>query len=237
MRAERIESKRAVVDAAMFSTSAENKVYSTGDTKKLIYVGRLAPEKNLGMLLRAVARAVAARGGSPCLRLTIAGTGPLEQDLRSEASQLRIERIVDFVGYCPQHDLPGLLRAADFFVLPSSREPWGLAALEAMLCRLPVIVSTQCGCAEDLITDETGWKFSPWTEDELSELLRRLPDMPASMVARMGTIAHQVASGYSPEFCARSIEQCVEQATAGRRIARPSSPMPVPERIRSSEER
>ncbi len=205
-----IESKRAVVDVRSYSTSVEEKTYSAGPEKKLIYVGRLAPEKNIGMLLRSVAKVAAMRGG-PCLRLTIAGAGPLEQELRRECSELGIDKIVEFAGYCAQADLPGLLRTMDFFVLPSIREPWGLVALEAMLCRLPILVSTQCGCAGDLVTPNTGWTFSPWSEDQLAELLARLSDIPATKIAEMGSAAHELASRHSPEACAQRIKQSVER--------------------------
>ena len=43
-------------------------------------------------------------------------------------------------------------------------------ALEAMLARLPVLISTQCGCANDVVTEETGWKFSPWDEEALASI-------------------------------------------------------------------
>jgi glycosyltransferase involved in cell wall biosynthesis len=216
LSAERIEIKRAVVDARRFSTSIAEKTYSTGPEKKLVYVGRLAPEKNLGMLLRSLAKAAAMRGG-PCLRLTMVGTGPLEQDLRRQCSELGIDKLVEFVGYCPQADLPTLLRTMDFCVLPSIREPWGLVALEAMLCRLPILVSTQCGCAEDLIRSDTGWKFSPWNEDELAELLVGLSDLPANKIAEMGSAAHDLSSSYSPEACAQLIKRSIE------RLRRPES--------------
>lgn len=210
LSAAHVESKRAVVDVNQYSTSIGEKTYSAGPEKKLIYVGRLAPEKNLQMLLRSVAKAAALRAG-PCLRLTIAGAGPLEQDLRRECFELGIDKIVEFVGYCPQADLPGLLRSMDFFILPSIREPYGLVALEAMLCRLPVLLSTQCGCAQDLIATDTGWTFSPRNEDQLAELLARLSDIPAGKIEEMGSAAHALASRHSPEACAQRIKQSVER--------------------------
>jgi glycosyltransferase involved in cell wall biosynthesis len=176
----------------------------------LIYVGRLAPEKNVGFLLSAFSRAVRSAGSSQ-LTLTLVGVGPSEPALRSECSRLGIEHLVEFKGYCPQKDLPQLYYAADFFILPSVREPWGLVALEAMLCGLPVLISTQCGCAADVVTPETGWTFSPWNEDKLVELLCTLPKLPIERVREMGDAAQQLASQYSASACARRVIEAISE--------------------------
>ena len=57
-----------------------------------------------------------------------------------------------------EEELASVYGGADAFVLPSLSEPWGLVVNEAMLCGLPVLVSTQCGCATDLAQPETGWQ-------------------------------------------------------------------------------
>ncbi len=204
LRADRIDIKRAVVNVAAFSTDADSKSYSAGCAKRILYVGRLAPEKNIGFLLSAIA--VATRRAGRCLwNLTIAGTGPLEGDLKKESIRLGIQTCVDFVGYCSQKDLPQLYNQADLCVIPSTREPWGLVALEAMLCRVPVAISTQCGCAEDLAIPETGWKFSPWREMELVEILMRLTEMSPTDLAALGAAGHEIACGYSASACAERI--------------------------------
>jgi glycosyltransferase involved in cell wall biosynthesis len=213
MAPEYIESRRAVVDPKFFVTP-EQKLYSTGAAKRLIYVGRLAAEKNLSTLFRALAKTAQTRGGDPGLRLIIAGTGPLDLHLRHECAQLGVDGIVEFLGYCPQKDLPSLFRTADFCVLPSTREPWGLVALEAMLSRVPILVSTRCGCAADLVMPGTGWTFSPWDEDELARLLMQLPEISAGEVARMGSKAQSVASSYSPEIAAGLVQRLVEDLAA-----------------------
>jgi glycosyltransferase involved in cell wall biosynthesis len=216
MRPERIHVKRAVVDVDRFSAGAHDKVYSQGPTKHLVYVGRLAPEKNVSMLLRCLSEAAKTRKNIG-LNLSIIGTGPLEQELRAQCVTLGLQEVVAFKGYCPQKSLGSMLKTADFFVLPSTREPWGLVALEAMLCRIPVLVSTQCGCAEDVVTKETGWKFSPWNDNELKDLFLKLPDMTTEEIATMGSAAHELAAHYSPSECAKrvatSILECAEHVS------------------------
>ena len=208
-----IDIKRAVANVRVFATPPEMKKYSHGKTKQLIYVGRLAPEKNVDILLRAIANATKV-AGEALWKLRIVGMGPLGQELRQRCSELGIEGSVEFTGYCPQTELPRLYREADLFVLPSTREPWGLVALEAMLCRVPIAVSTQCGCAIDLVSPETGWVFSPWTAADLTEVLLQLPEMTSSQLATMGNACSNLGSKYSPEACATRIVESIRDLSS-----------------------
>jgi len=213
--AESILIKRAVADISKFDTQAHQKHYRKDDLTRLAYVGRLAPEKNLPVLLNAFATAF--RAGATSLRLIVAGTGPDEAALKKLATGLGIGAQVEFRGYTPQNDLAAVYREADVHVLPSLREPWGLVALEAMLCRLPVIVSTQCGCAADLVSPETGWSFSPSSEKGLAAILGNLPSIPTARLRAMGDAAHDLAVLYSPENCASLVADSIRgAANAGR---------------------
>ena len=216
MAPERIYIKQAVADVELFSTPARAKTYSQGTMKHLMYVGRLAPEKNVGMLLRSLSEALKERK-TASLKLTLLGTGPLEEELRRQCVTLGIDQIVDFRGYCPQKDLGSMLRTADVLVVPSTREPWGLVVLEGMLCRVPVLVSTQCGCAADVVTKDTGWTFSPWNDSELKNLLLKLPDILPEELMRMGNAAHDLAARYTAHECARrviaSIRECMDMTS------------------------
>ncbi len=99
-----------------------------------LYVGRLAPEKNLTRLLRAFA-AYRATGGNH--HLVLAGDGPLKQELSTLTEQLQISAVVHFAG---RQDAAGLIpyyAFANSFILPSLSEPWGLVVNEALACGLP----------------------------------------------------------------------------------------------------
>jgi glycosyltransferase involved in cell wall biosynthesis len=204
MNPEDVTLKRAVVNVETFSRVPSGRSYSDDGNRRLIYVGRLAPEKNLSFVLRALATANARLPGAR-LFLTIAGTGPLETQLRRECTELGLDHCVRFVGYCPQKELPTLYGQSDVLILPSTREPWGLVSLEAMLCGLPVLLSRQCGCAWDLVTPDSGWAFSPWDEPGLVNLLTSLPEIPPARLAAMGEHARSIAKEYSAPACARRI--------------------------------
>ncbi len=206
-----IDIKRAVVDVDRFSLAEPRPARNEdGRRLQLLYVGRLAPEKNLAFLLRAYARYVQRAAGPP-MRLVLAGSGPSEASLREEAFSLDIDDLVEFKGYTPQKNLGELYENSDAFVLPSTREPWGLVALEAMLARIPVLISTQCGCADDVVTEETGWKFSPWDEEAFAGLLLELSRTAPERLRQMGDSAHALAQEYSAANCAEIIVKSLSE--------------------------
>ena len=201
---DRIDIKRAVVNTAKFLIEADARTYSSGRKKNILCVGRPDEQKNIGLLIRAMGAAVDAVG-EPLWSLTIAGTGPLEAQLRALAIALKVDASVDFKGYVPQSQLPHLYSQADLFILPSKREAWGLVVLEAMLAGVPVAVSELCGCAYDLVNSETGWTFSPWHEKGLTDILLALPDMSPEQLATMGCACRNLAVTYSPDSCAKRV--------------------------------
>ena len=103
-------------------------------------MGRLDPEKGLGVLA-AAAHLVGAR--APQVRFVVAGGGRREQALRE-----RLGERGRLLGYVRGEALVRLYRAADVVVVPSVYEPFGLVALEAMLCGAAVVVAASGGLAE-----------------------------------------------------------------------------------------
>lgn len=126
--------------------------------RKFVYVGRLAPEKNLNTLMLAFANAAKATGAD--WNLLFVGDGPERPNLEKLAGDSGIGGQVIFAGAFPWYQVPGWLAQSDVLVLPSKSEPWGLVVNEAMVCAMPVIVSETCGCAGDLVRhDVNGFLF------------------------------------------------------------------------------
>ncbi|MFC2154731.1 glycosyltransferase family 4 protein, partial [Candidatus Altiarchaeota archaeon] len=90
----------------------------------LIFVGRLIPEKNVDVLLKALARIV---GGGRDVSLVIVGEGPEKNNLISLAAELNVSGRVSFLGYFEEYrDLIAVMKSAKLLLLPSSREGFGL---------------------------------------------------------------------------------------------------------------
>lgn len=114
---------------------------------RLLFVGRLAEQKNPLALLEALPGLEA--------ELLMAGDGPLAERLRGRAAELNVK--VRFLGPTPHADLPGLMRGAQAFVLPSLYEGHPKALLEAMACGLPVIAGRSPGISDLISHGENGW--------------------------------------------------------------------------------
>lgn len=110
---------------------------------RLLYVGRLSEEKNIDLILEAMK-------GLNC-ELTIVGRGKCERSLRKKAQEANLK--IDFLGVCPNDQLPAIYNRAEIFVMPSSTEGCPKALLEALSCSLAVVTTNWDG-VEDFIHHE-----------------------------------------------------------------------------------
>lgn len=116
------------------------------DATIIANVGRLHPDKDQATLVEGFAKALPELPG--CTLLTIAGRGPLENELKALAQRLGIAGSVRFLGQVP--DARRYFRAFDLFVLTSDHEPFGMVLLEAMAANVPIL-ATDCGGAPEVV--------------------------------------------------------------------------------------
>jgi 1,2-diacylglycerol 3-alpha-glucosyltransferase len=109
---------------------------ATPADRLLLSVGRLAKEKNLELLLGALARA-----NDRSLRLVVAGDGPYRDELERCARRLGVVEQTRFLGVVAHENLPDLYASADAFVLPSTTETQGLVLAEALASGARVIAA------------------------------------------------------------------------------------------------
>jgi 1,2-diacylglycerol 3-alpha-glucosyltransferase len=141
---------------AFHHPSAPQKKHSLGwkeDDVVVTYVGRLAAEKNLELLLEqfAIANELA-----PNLRLMLIGDGPARQTLQKKAAELNLESTARFLGAVPAAMVANILSAADFFATASISEVHPLTIIEAMGAGLPVIASHSPGISDTVESKKTG---------------------------------------------------------------------------------
>lgn len=111
----------------------------------LICVNRLIGRKGIDLLIKALPLV---REEVKEIKLTVVGEGNLEGQLKALALAEGVSGAVNWLGYVDHHELPGLYRAADLFVLPSQSEGMSNALLEAMASGLPVLVGAAGGVSE-----------------------------------------------------------------------------------------
>jgi glycosyltransferase involved in cell wall biosynthesis len=129
------------IDRAVFGFNNDH-VIST-------YVGRLSPEKNLSLLIRAFYGMAMTYEH---VRLLIVGDGPERENLENQIKHMKIADKVYFTGMVDYETIPAYLAACDIFVTPSSSETFGLSTVEAMAAGLPVLGMDAPG-SRDIIED------------------------------------------------------------------------------------
>jgi glycosyltransferase involved in cell wall biosynthesis len=135
------------IDAAFWRANAARRG-GAGDGVTFATAMRLSRKKRPARLLRAFAAATRFVGGEPPMRLVIAGDGPDRVALMRQALALGIGDRVELPGQLSRDALRQLYRDADAFVLPSERESFGIAALEARAAGLPVIAMLESGARD-----------------------------------------------------------------------------------------
>lgn len=146
------------VDRALFHPPAATPPPDAGSHIRILFVGRLRPQKNLGLLLDQLARL--RHEGVTDFKLHVAGDGPLGPAMRRRAQRLGLDDSVEWHGWVPRPKLIALYQSADCFVNPSLYEGSPNTVLEAMACGLPVVASQVIG-NETLVSDrKTGLLFS-----------------------------------------------------------------------------
>ncbi|MBA3538039.1 MAG: glycosyltransferase [Deltaproteobacteria bacterium] len=125
----------------------------------LVSVGRLSAQKGFDLLLPAIAEA---RTRHPDLHLTILGDGPDRAALEALSRQLGLERSVTFAGFVA--DPLASVRAADLFVLASRYEGFPNAALEALACGTPIVLTDCPGANSEIVLPGTNGRLAAKAE-------------------------------------------------------------------------
>ena len=147
-------------------------------TVTIMFVGRLAPEKNIQAVLHA-AEALSE------FKFVIAGTGPLRELVENTARKLPN---LHYLGWQTRRDILTLIDNADMLVLPSLVESFGTVAIEAMARRRIVLLSSQCGLLD--WPQLRGGVFVIEENETLSTAIQRVTAIAPQFLAKKGENAH-----------------------------------------------
>ncbi len=182
------------VDSRIFDRSTYNGQHDAlahPDEKVLMHISNFRPVKRVLDVVRSAALIMKKLPA----RLVFVGDGPDRHKAEEEARRLGIEGRVLFLG--KQESVAELLSAADLFLLPSESESFGLSALEALACEVPV-VGTRCGGLLELLDEETGRMLPVGDYEGMADAaLEILGD--EELWARMGAAGRRLAmEKYAP---------------------------------------
>jgi glycosyltransferase involved in cell wall biosynthesis len=171
----------------------------------VINVGRQSPEKSLKVLREHLF-------ARPGVRLAMVGGGPSHEDLKSH---FRGTPTV-FSGFLRGAELVAAYRATDAFIMPSTTETFGLVALEAMACGLPVIAARSGGVVDTVVDGVNGLFYDPAYPAQMAAMVQRLHENPAYR-DQLAAEALRHAQGRSWRA---TMDQLVGYYHTARRVAR-----------------
>lgn len=117
----------------------------------LLFAGRLIKDKNVELVIRALGLI---KKDMPQVRCTIIGEGPEKNKLLSLSKKLGLEENIRFTGFLEYKEVLALMKASKIFAFPSQREGFGIVAIEALSCGLPVVtVEHPMNAATEIIKD------------------------------------------------------------------------------------
>jgi glycosyltransferase involved in cell wall biosynthesis len=156
-----------------------------------VYVGRLSPEKNLSLLIRAFYGMAMTYDH---VRLLIVGDGQDRENLENQIKHMNISSKVYFTGMIDYEHIPAYLAMCDIFVNPSSSETFGLSTIEAMATGLPVLGMDAPG-TRDIIEDGISGLI---TSDDVAVFTAKLVYLSTNHEQRkkMGKQALQISTKY-----------------------------------------
>ena len=145
--------------------------YAMDNEKIILFIGRLVYEKGVQHLIAAMPKILA---GYHDTKLVIAGQGGMMDELKAQVNALGISHKVCFAGYLGGKDVAKMYKVADISVFPSTYEPFGIVALEAMLSENPVVVSDIGGLNEIVQHRENGMKSYAGNANSIADSILEL---------------------------------------------------------------
>lgn len=145
--------------------------YAADNEKIILFMGRLVYEKGVQHLISAMPKILA---GYNDVKLVIAGKGGMIDELKAQVYAMGIEHKVYFTGYMDAKQVCKMYKCADVSVFPSTYEPFGIVALEAMLSGTPIVVSDIGGLNEIIEHGVDGMKSYAGNSNSIADSILEL---------------------------------------------------------------
>ncbi len=145
--------------------------FAMDNEKIILFMGRLVYEKGIQHLISAMPKIL---NGYHDTKLVICGKGGMIDELKAQVNSLGISEKVYFAGYMNGKDVQKMYKAADISVFPSTYEPFGIVALEAMLSENPIVVSDIGGLNEIVQHKENGMKTYCGNSNSIADAILEL---------------------------------------------------------------
>lgn len=176
------------------------------DETVVLFAGKFESIKRPWLLLR-----LADMMKNKPVKFILVGNGPLETQLRQQAAD---NPQVIFIGFQNQQAMPVVYRMADYFILCSESETWGLSVNEAMACGCAVLISDTCGCWPDLVKEKINGHV--FTDDNIESIAEKIiiEQSRKSELQAMKSASQKIIKEYSFEKIVDSVNQLMSKLQA-----------------------
>ncbi|NVM97671.1 glycosyltransferase [Arthrobacter sp. SDTb3-6] len=154
------------------------------------FVGRLAEEKHIDVLIDAIAKTPADLD----LHLVVVGGGEVKTALKAQAERLGLSSRVKFTGLISDKELRDVYLAADLFVMPGTAELQSLVTLEAMSASTPVVLANAMALPHLVEDGVNGFLFKPNDSDDLAAKITTIMQLSPEGRAAMGAASHSMVA-------------------------------------------
>ncbi|VXC64103.1 Glycosyl transferases group 1 family protein [Arthrobacter sp. 9AX] len=168
----------------------------------VLFVGRLAEEKHVDVLIEAVSKTPAELK----VHLEIVGGGEVRSHLESLVQRLGVGDRVKFLGLASDEELRKAYIRAELFCMPGTAELQSLVTLEAMSASTPVVLADAMALPHLVRDGENGYLFTPGDSDDLAKKITRILELPADQRAAMGQVSRQMVEPHSIEGTLQTFE-------------------------------
>ena len=159
-----------IIDLERFHP-ADRRDSEKGQGPHLVITRNLEPIYDIGTAIRAVAQ-IAPK--MPGLRVSIAGSGPQEKELKALASKLDLDQVIDFIGRLPPEAVAELYRSADLMLNPTTVDNMPNSILEAMASGIPIVTTNVGGIPHVVRDEETALFVAPGDAEGMAAQVRRV---------------------------------------------------------------
>jgi 1,2-diacylglycerol 3-alpha-glucosyltransferase len=148
---------------------------------RILFVSRLAKDKNIELLIRAMPHVYGELGG----HLLLVGRGDDRPRLEALATELGLEQCVHFLGFVPEEDMPALYQAVDLFAIASTVEVQSIPTLQAAATGLPIVAADALALPELVRDGVNGFLVQPGDSEAVARAMLDILRDP-ELAARMG---------------------------------------------------
>jgi glycosyltransferase involved in cell wall biosynthesis len=192
------------VDTSIFIKTETDSLFTKynlpRNTKNILFVGRLHPEKNIETLIKSIPSVLEKNAN---IHLYIVGPGFQKDELRKLTTKLKLDKNITFFGKVTNEELLMAYNSCDVFILPSIAELEGMVVLEAMSCGKPIIIANSKSSASRFFVNENGFLFETKDYQDLANKISAILD-DDNLRENMGRKSLDLSRGYDIQ---RSIDK------------------------------